>query len=114
MISLSAAANLLEVIDDTLPNGCTDALPFSQLCHALWVCDGPQAMLGPRCISLWGTASIPLVEDVVWLDGVAVLTHKREIVADLGDSECIQLVRADLSQKLEYVNPGKVSGESVA
>ncbi len=108
---LSAAANVLEVIDNTLPNGYTDAfLPFTQLCHALRVCEGPQAMLRLLCISLWGTASMPLVEQVIWLDGVAVLTHKLETVTDFGDSECIQLIKADLSQKLEYVNPMKGRG----
>ncbi len=67
-------------------------------------------MLGLLCISLWGAASISLVEVIVWLDGVAVLTHKHEIVTDLRDSECIKLVRADLSQILEYVNPSKGRG----
>ncbi len=71
-------------------------------------------MLGLLCISLWGEASIPLVQEVVWLDGIVVLTHKLETVTDSGDSECIQLVRADLSHKLEYVNPSKGRGESVA
>ncbi len=64
-------------------------------------------MLGLAYISLWGTASIRLVEQVVWLDGIVVLTHKFDIVIDFRDSECIQLVSADLSQKLEYVNPSK-------
>jgi hypothetical protein len=106
---------VLEMIDNSLPNGCTDTLlPFTQLCHALRVCEGPQVILGLLCISICGTASIPLVEKVVWLDGIDVLTHKLETVADLGDSECLQLVRADLSEKLEYFNPSKGREESVA
>ncbi len=64
-------------------------------------------MLCLLCISLWGTASIPLVEEVIWLDGVAVFTHKLETVTDFLESECIQLVRADLSEMLKHVNPSK-------
>ncbi len=102
------------MIENTLPNGCTDALlAFTQMCHALRACEGPQAMLCLLCIFLWGAASIPLVEQIVWLGGVAVLTHKHEIVADLGDSDFLQLIRADLSEILEQVNPSKGRGESV-